>query len=242
MFCENCGKEIPEGAEKCPACGKELNSNKNINFSDVANYAGQQMNKAVAEVQSKARVSIEAYKKEQDERKVHSLADVIIDPQEEQVAVIGSNYLDNMLRGGGLSKGFGILTDKRFYFKGKCYTKVAGHHKLIDNEYTVDLNDITATGFVFARRFMLFMLAILLGGGLSLFACAIGIFLISDVILILGIVAAIVLLIAYWLTKRAVYEVYFNGGVICVDVSKYGGIKEVKAFNKALRLAKDKRK
>ena len=32
MLCENCGKEIPEGAEKCPECGKELNSNKNINF------------------------------------------------------------------------------------------------------------------------------------------------------------------------------------------------------------------
>lgn len=58
------------------------------------------------------------------------------------------------------------------------------------------------------------------------------------VIIIIG----IVFLIAYFLTKKVYYEVYFEGGVISVDVSKYGGIKEVRVFNKKLRLAKDKRK
>ena len=48
-------------------------------------------------------------------------------------------------------------------------------------------------------------------------------------------------IIAYFLTKKVYYEVHFEGGVICVDVSKYGGIKEVRAFNKKLRLAKDMR-
>lgn len=60
------------------------------------------------------------------------------------------------------------------------------------------------------------------------------------VIMLLGIVIGIVFIIAYFLTKKVYYEVHFEGGVICVDVSKYGGIKEVRSFNKKLRLAKDK--
>lgn len=59
---------------------------------------------------------------------------------------------------------------------------------------------------------------------------------------IMGIIGFVVFLAAYFLTKKVYYEVYFEGGVISVDVSKYGGIKEVRAFNKKLRLAKDKHK
>lgn len=51
-----------------------------------------------------------------------------------------------------------------------------------------------------------------------------------------------ILCVAYILLKRAIYEIYFAGGSICVNVSKYGGMKEVRAFNKKLRVAKDRRK
>lgn len=218
----NCGKELPDGTEKCPNCGKEISShNSDITFSDVANYAGQQVNKAVTGVQTKVQASAEAYQKEQNDRQVNQLSDIIIDSQEQQISVIGSNYLDNMLRGGGLKKGFGILTDRRFYFKGKCYTRVAGQHKLVDEEYMIDLENITATGFVFSRRFL---------------------FLVLTILTIPTIVGALLFLIIYWLTKRVMYEVHFDGGMVCLDVSKYGGIKEVREFNKALRKAKDLRK
>lgn len=61
-------------------------------------------------------------------------------------------------------------------------------------------------------------------------------------IMLLCLIIGIGFLVAYFLTKRVYYEVHFEGGVISVDVSKYGGVKEVRAFNKALRSAKDKRK
>ena len=44
------------------------------------------MNKAVAGVQAKAQAGVEAYKKEQDERKINSVSEIIIDPQEQKVA------------------------------------------------------------------------------------------------------------------------------------------------------------
>ena len=229
MFCSNCGKELTDNVVKCPYCGTATESD--INLSAIADYAGKQVNKAATEVQVKTQAGFEAFKKEQKALRTSNLADIIVDSEEEQIAVIGSNYLDNMLRGNGLSKGFGILTDKRFYFRGKCFTKVAGYHKLVDEEYSIDLEDITATGFVFSRRILLLLLALVVGLCISFV-----------VPLIVGIIVGLLLLVLYWFTKKAVYEVYFKGGVLCINVSKYGGINEVKAFNKKLRQTKDKRK
>ena len=104
---------------------------------------------------------VKKYQKEQDEQNVKDLLQIIIDPQEETSAVMGSSYLDSMLHGGGLSKGFGILTDKRFYFKGKCFTKSLGRRVIINEEYTVDLENITATGFVYVQRYWLLVAGIL---------------------------------------------------------------------------------
>jgi len=236
MFCPKCGKKVPEEVEKCPSCGNPVE--KAINLSDVANYASQQMNKAVSGVSAKAQASVEVYKKEQNERNISSLSDMIIGPQERQVAVMGSSYLDSMLHGGGLSKGFGLLTDKRFYFKGKCLTKSAGQYKAVDEEYTVDLENITATGFMFARRVLFLVFAILVLIATIFFTAdteEIGFF-------VCGIVVAFVLFDLYLFSKRTIYEVHFGGGVICVNVSKYGGLSEVKKFNKALRQAKDRRR
>lgn len=160
MFCTNCGKEMPEGTTKCPSCGKGSES-REINFSDVTNYAGQQMNKAVSGAKAQFNASREAYQKEQDEQKVKDFSQIIIDPQEQKIAVMGSSYLDSMLHGGGLSKGFGILTDKRFYFKGKCFAKLLGRRVFINEEYTVDLENITASGFVYVQRYWLLVMGIL---------------------------------------------------------------------------------
>lgn len=235
MFCTNCGKELADGVTKCPNCGKEIGNSTNINFSDVTNYAGQQMNKAVAGAKAQVDASREAYKKEQEEKGIKNISELIIDPQEQKIAVMGSSYLDSLLHGGVLRKGFGILTDKRFYFKGKCFTKALGRRVKVDQEYTVNLENVTASGFVYIQRYWLLVLAILslvFGIGLGMFE--------GGEVLLFAVLCFAVFFAAYYLTKKVYYEVYFEGGVICVDVSKYGGIKEVRAFNKALCSAKDK--
>ncbi len=194
------------------------------------------MNRAVEGAKAQFNASRETYQKEQSEQK--NISNLIVDPQEQQIAVIGSSCLDSLLRGGGLSKGFGILTDKRFYFKGKCFTKTVSGRVKIDQEYTVDLENITASGFVYIQRYWLLVLAAL--------DLIVGIVCLFDrykrAASALGIVACLVFVLIYFLTKRVYYDVYFEGGVVSVDVSKYGGIKEVREFNKSLRMAKDRRK
>lgn len=223
MFCTNCGKEIPENSNNCPSCGKEVKSGEinfsKINRSDVKNFITGK------DVEQKA----------QEESRIKDLSDIIVDSDEEQIAVLGGGYLANMLHGGGLSKGFGILTDKRFYFKGKSYKMSVGIPLSISQEYIVDLEDITATGFTFIGLFWLRILAIVCYIAGVLVVPGLG----TIGLLCCGLIG-IVLMCIYRLTLRNYYEITFAGGSVRVDVSKYGGIKEVRAFNKALRMAKDK--
>lgn len=221
MFCTNCGKEIPNGSNKCPTCGKEIKSGginfSKINRSEVKNFITGK------DIEQKA----------QEESRIKDLSDIIVDSDEEQIAVLGGGYLANMLHGGGLRKGFGILTDKRFYFKSKSYKMSVGIPLSISQDYIVDLEDITATGFTFVSLFWLRILAIV--------CYIVGVLLLILPIYGLCCIAiGMVLMLIYRLTLRNYYKITFAGGSVRVDVSKYGGIKEVRAFNKALRMAKDK--
>lgn len=47
---------------------------------------------------------------------------MFVDQSESIVATIGNNYLQNFLMGGKVERGVGVLTQKRFYYKGKNYT------------------------------------------------------------------------------------------------------------------------
>lgn len=238
MFCTGCGKELPDGIIQCPNCGKIVKHNdannigNGINFSDAANFAGEKVNKVMSEAKAQVNANREAYRQEQEDSQIKNVSDIIVDSREKQIAVMGSSYLNSMLHGGGLKKGFGILTDKRFYFKGKCFTQVLGRHTLIEEEYTVDLEDVTATGFVYSQRYVVLIVGILLFIG--------SFFVGSSEAVFGGLIILIAFLAVYFLTKKTFYEVHFEGRMVCVDVSKYGGIKEVRSFNKLLRLEKDK--
>ncbi len=59
----------------------------------------------------------------EESRKVKGVSELFVDEQEEQKAVIGGGYLNNMLHSGVLGKGFGALTDRRLYYRGKCFYK-----------------------------------------------------------------------------------------------------------------------
>ena len=51
------------------------------------------------------------------------LRSMFVDANEQQIAVLGGNYLSNFLATGTIEKGFCVLSDKRVYFRGKCYYK-----------------------------------------------------------------------------------------------------------------------
>ncbi len=79
------------------------------------------------------------------ERKVK---ESFIEPDENLIAILGANTAKTFFSTGVLGNGFAILSDKRMYFKGRCYVRAGkGFFKKME-ERVVDLNDITGTGFV----------------------------------------------------------------------------------------------
>lgn len=223
MICNQCGKQLSDGAKFCPVCGAQTNS------------------QSATRQQAQGNGTSYANNQQQEDRKISSIEEVLVDKNEKQIAVLGSGYLSSFLHGGTLDKGFGILTDKRYYFKGKCYTKSGRGFAKTDEEWTVDVKDITATGFMFGRKISLLVLAIIsvIAGIAPVFS---GVFYGDEGVpfLIGGIVLGIIFLVAYILSKRSMYFVTFAGGSIALKTSKYGGVKEIRKFDKTLRQTKDR--
>lgn len=175
----------------------------------------------------------------------NDLKSMFVDANEQQIAVLGGNYLSNFLATGSLSNGFCVLSDKRVYFRGKCYYKSGGDYKARSEERMVDVKDITGTGFAETRLFGLKIL-----GFVSL-AWA----LISAVIAKLPsnsvhsgwwmetyfpmcVLPALLAWAVYFFVRSKVFEISFAGGHIAFKASQYDAA-EMQNFQKSVRKAKD---
>lgn len=250
MFCVKCGKELPEGANVCPNCGEKIE--KEVSFEDVKAYAGQKAQQASASIRGKYQEFKDERKKTSVDREINDVSDIFVSADEGQKAVIGGGYLKNLLSGNGLSKGFGVLTNRRLYYRGKSYYKVGGRFMKTKEDCTVDLRNITSSGFTYTRRLWLLVLAIFS----FVFAFCYRILMIirmgdyrymsrvqiKDAVLIyiLLLAVALVSLTAYILFEKTIYSVTFAGGCLGINVSFFG-IEKLRDFDKALHQAKDER-
>jgi hypothetical protein len=72
---------------------------------------------------------------------------IFAEPTERYIASLGNGYIINFLANSSLASGFAVISNKRVYFKGKCYYKEDGKLKKSFEERTVDLKDVTGTGY-----------------------------------------------------------------------------------------------
>lgn len=179
---------------------------------------------------------------------MNNMSNLFVDANEKEISTLGSNYLRNFLSTGSLENGFCTVTDKRVYFRGKCYTKSGNNYKSTKEEKTVDLKDVTGTGFTFIKRFWLMILAILC----TIWAVVLTFSLVASLpelndwevlpsflyLFFLAILPTIVLWGLYWFLKVKVFEISFAGGKIAFKASSYNE-NEVNNFQRALRQAKD---
>ena len=239
MFCAKCGTQLPEGANVCPSCGERVE--KDINFSDVTNYAEQKAQQVSDNIQNQVQNIRQTQVEERAGRAVRDIREMFVSADEQQKAVIGGGYLDNMLRTGVLGRGFGVLTNRRLYYRGKCFYKVGGRYVKTDEDCTVDLQDITSSGFTYTRYLWLLVVAaaVLAYGIYNLYMesssrypeYAVGI-----VICLTG----VILSAAYVYFRMTMYTVTFAGGSLSIKASSFG-VSEVKAFDRTLHLEKDRR-
>ena len=156
-------------------------------------------------------------------------------PNEREVAVLGSSFLMNYISDGGISNGSCVLSDKRVYFKGKCYSREGGRLIKTAEESTVDIKDITASGFSYSSKAGIFVLGcffmILTFIMLMFFSTFKGFFYI-------GLLATIATFIVHSLTKVKLFYIAFAGGKIAFKTSDYSN-GEIQRFQKKLRLTID---
>ncbi len=179
---------------------------------------------------------------------MNNMSNLFVDANEKEISTLGSNYLRNFLSTGSLENGFCTVTDKRVYFRGKCYTKSGNNYKSTKEEKTVDLKDVTGTGFTFIKHFWLMILAILC----TIWAVVLTFSLVASLpelnesegwssillVIFVAILPTIVLWGLYWFLKVKVFEISFAGGKIAFKASSYNE-NEVNNFQRALRQAKD---
>lgn len=170
----------------------------------------------------------------------NDLKSMFVDANEQQIAVLGGNYLSNFLATGSIENGFCVLTDKRVYFRGKCYYKSGGDYKTRSEERMVDVKDITGTGFSETRLFSLKILAIASLAWL-LFAMISALnskYVDGAALFASAVLPAILAWGAYFLVRLKVFEISFAGGRIAFKASQYDAA-EMENFQKSVRKAKD---
>ena len=179
---------------------------------------------------------------------MNNMSNLFVDANEKEISTLGSNYLRNYLSTGSLENGFCTVTDKRVYFRGKCYTKSGNNYKSTKEEKTVDLKDVTGTGFTFIKRFWLMILAILW----TIWAVVLTFSLVASLpelnesegwssillVIFVAILPTIVLWGLYWFLKVKVFEISFAGGKIALKESR-NNENEDNNLQRDIRQAKD---
>ena len=165
------------------------------------------------------------------------IEDILVDTDEKIISVLGNGYILTFLSTGRLGKGFAVLSDKRFYFKGKNFyftENRKGLHSKVE-EKTINLKDITGTGFerINPLEFLIFgIICLLIGLGL-------GISLDFDDFSFFPLFLGTICINVYFLKKKNIFNIDYAGGNIGFDLRLISK-EEAEEFQKTLRKCKDK--
>lgn len=176
---------------------------------------------------------------------IKDMSDIFVNPDEQQIATIGGGYFINLLHAGQLARGFGVLTDSRFYYRGKAYHQLKWMLYKTNEESTVELQDITATGFIFSKNIIFAAIAALLTL-IELLLIVLGLFASPDnvieywLVTLIGACITVALWALYIWYRRAIYQVSYAGGMIAINASAYD-MKQLHDFDRKLHQAKDEK-
>lgn len=80
---------------------------------------------------------------------INKLTQYFVSRDEKYISSLGNGYIMNYLVNGSLSAGFAVVSDKRVYFRGSCFSGQGKSLHRTDEERTVDIQDVTGSGFIY---------------------------------------------------------------------------------------------
>ncbi len=180
----------------CGNCGRQIEDTSN-----VCPYCGTMVEKDTAAGDSKN------YRR------------IFVEPDEVYIGSLGNGYLNSFLTDRGMNQCIALLSDKRVYLRGNMIDINNGSIERFNMQKTIDLEDITGTGFVYASpQIWKLVLAVL-----TLFT----------------IIIPILLVVSYFKNRDTLFFIEYAGGCIKFDASIYG-LAESQDFEKQIRRAKNK--
>lgn len=179
----------------CGNCGKQIDDSCN-----VCPHCGTRIEKDVV-------------KEKDDIYKV-----IFVEPDENYLGSLGNGYLNSFLTNKKIKRCIALLSDKRVYLRGNMVDINSGKIERFNMQKTIDLEDITGTGFVYSSpQVWKLVLAILT---------------------IWAIIPAILLLVSYLKGRNTLFFIEYAGGCIKFDASIYG-LAESQDFERQIRRAKN---
>lgn len=193
------------------------------------------------------------------DREIEKLSASFVSKDEKYIASLGNGYIMNYLTNKSVEKGFAFITDKRVYFKGSCLSGTGKSLVKTNEERTVDIKNITGSGFIYQRR-----LGILIGTLVPIIAAMAGsLYFLFKILFwlpnfltgvnsiwsifeyLFSLVAIVALAIPfcivfknYLLNRKTLFRIEYAGGCIAFDVTFYAKT-EIDDFQKQLRRTKD---
>ena len=143
---------------------------------------------------------------------------IFVEPDEKYIGSLGNGYINSFLTDRGINKCIALLSDKRVYLRGNMLDINSGKIARFNMQKTIDLEDITGTGFIYASpQLWKLILAILT---------------------VPIIIPAIILVVSYIKSRETLFFIEYAGGCIKFDSSIYG-LAESQDFEKQIRRAKN---
>ena len=109
------------------------------------------------------------------DKEINKLSESFISQDEKYIASLGNGYIMNFLANKSAKKGFAFITDKRVYFKGSCLSGTGKTLTKTNEERTVDVKDITGSGFTY-HRYWGILIALFLTIIVSIYGAIVGVY------------------------------------------------------------------
>lgn len=185
----------------CGNCGKQIDDSCN-----VCPYCGTR-------IKQDTRVEKDVVKEKDVTYKV-----IFVEPDENYLGSLGNGYTNSFLTNKKIKRCIALLSDKRVYLRGNMVDINSGKIERFNMQKTIDLEDITGTGFVYSSpQVWKLVLAILT---------------------IPVIIPAILLIVSYLKGRNTLFFIEYAGGCIKFDASIYG-LAESQDFERQIRRAKN---
>jgi hypothetical protein len=237
-FCTNCGARLQDGSVFCKECGEKIPNDGGFQNNYTQNTYAQNTYNAGT---STPAPNFNGGKYEK----------IFVEPDENFIGSLGDEYLNSFLTTKKIKKCIAILSDKRVYLRGNMIDINSGKISRTNIQKTVDLEDVTGTGFIYTspKIWELILGILFICAALACVPRIIGWYRFfleygtfnpsTSTIALACLVAAALMVVLYIKSRKTYFFIEYAGGCIKFNASMYA-LAESQDFEKQIRRAKNK--